>query len=227
MFAKEVWETLSKIDVSEHVEVKGNGNYKLTYLSWAWAWDVFMKHFPQAEYEWGEVRYFGTPEGNTAEVSCSITIKNGENSLTRIMTLPVMDKASKTNASKIDPSSRDISDAKMRCLVKCIAMFGLGHYIYAGEDLPEGTVKTDAERVQRHWSAVKECFDTVAAIKEGVANGTLDDAVGYYYDLTEDQQSALALAPTKGGIWTTQEYATFKSNEWGEAKNRLFNRSAA
>jgi hypothetical protein len=30
----------------------------------------------------------------------------------------------------------------MRCLVKCIAMFGLGHYIYAGEDLPLAVVDT-------------------------------------------------------------------------------------
>ena len=35
-----------------------------------------------------------------------------------------------------NPNSRHISDNKMRCLTKCISMFGLGHYIYAGEDLP-------------------------------------------------------------------------------------------
>jgi DNA-directed RNA polymerase subunit RPC12/RpoP len=31
----------------------------------------------------------------------------------------------------------DINKAVMRCLVKNLAMFGLGLYIYAGEDLPE------------------------------------------------------------------------------------------
>jgi len=40
------------------------------------------------------------------------------------------------NKAIVNPTSRDVSDARMRCLVKCIAMFGLGHYIYAGEDLP-------------------------------------------------------------------------------------------
>lgn len=216
-FAKEVWETLSKIDVSQHIEKKGN----LSYLPWAWAWDQLMRHYPQSEYEWGDVKFF---EDKTVEVSCYMNISDGEQAVSRSMTLPVMDNR---NNSLVSPTSRQISDTKMRCLVKCIAMFGLGHYIYAGEDLPEGTVKIDAERVNAHWQAVKECFDAVASIKNGVANGTLDDAVGFYYDLTEDQQKALALAPTKGGIWTPQEYATFKSNEWGEAKNRLFNRSAA
>ena len=30
----------------------------------------------------------------------------------------------------------DINTAIMRCLTKNLAMFGLGHYIYAGEDIP-------------------------------------------------------------------------------------------
>ena len=42
-----VWETLSGIDVSEHTEEK-NG---LTYLSWAWAWGIVKKHYPNANYE--------------------------------------------------------------------------------------------------------------------------------------------------------------------------------
>ena len=41
-----VWETLSKIDVSDHTEEK-NG---LTYLSWAWAWGIVKKHYPKATF---------------------------------------------------------------------------------------------------------------------------------------------------------------------------------
>ena len=33
--------------------------------------------------------------------------------------------------------ARKVSDAMMRCLAKCIACFGIGLYIYAGEDLPD------------------------------------------------------------------------------------------
>ena len=50
-----------------------------------------------------------------------------------MMWLPVMDYK---NQAIANPTARQISDTKMRCLVKCISMFGLGHYIYAGEDLP-------------------------------------------------------------------------------------------
>ena len=38
----------------------------------------------------------------------------------------------------------DVNKAIMRCLVKNLAMFGLGLYIYAGEDLPEDVAKDQA-----------------------------------------------------------------------------------
>jgi hypothetical protein len=42
------------------------------------------------------------------------------------------------NKAIAHPSSRDISDSKQRCLVKCFALFGLGIYIYRGDAVPEG-----------------------------------------------------------------------------------------
>lgn len=42
-----------------------------------------------------------------------------------------------TIVKRVDQASMfDINTAIMRCLTKCLAMFGLGLYIYAGEDLP-------------------------------------------------------------------------------------------
>ena len=120
---KEVWDVLSKVDVSEHTDDKGG----LTYLSWAWAWGTLMKHYPEAEYEIHEAKFF--PD-NSCEVGCTVTIK-GES---RYMWLPVMDFR---NNAIMNPDARKISDTKMRCLTKCISMWGLGHYIYAGEDLHE------------------------------------------------------------------------------------------
>jgi hypothetical protein len=45
---KSVWATLSAIDCSAKVEQKG----KLTYLSWAWAWQTLMEHYPDSTYEY-------------------------------------------------------------------------------------------------------------------------------------------------------------------------------
>jgi hypothetical protein len=61
-------------------------------------------------------------------VFASITIEEH----VREMWLPVMDNK---NNSIINPSSRQVSDNKMRCLVKCLSLFGLGLNVFAGEDL--------------------------------------------------------------------------------------------
>lgn len=126
MLAKEIWDTLSQIDVSNHVEKKGN----LSYLSWAWAWGVLMKHYPDTNYEF-EMEKF---DDGTVEVRVVVAITKDDNTVMRTMWLPVLDFKNKAIQN---PNSFDINKSKMRCLTKCLAMFGLGHYIYAGEDLPE------------------------------------------------------------------------------------------
>ena len=125
---KDVWDKLSKIDCSDKIQKKMN----LSYLSWAWAWGVLQEHYPQAQYIFyqgdNDVPYVQFPDG-TAEVRCRVSIDN----LSREMWLPVMDF--KKNAVQ-NPSSMEVNFAKMRCLTKCLGMYGLGHYIYAGEDVP-------------------------------------------------------------------------------------------
>lgn len=135
-----VWEDLSSVDCSEHIQKKMN----LSYLSWAWAWGILMTKYADAKLVWVDgVR--GYEDGirihpdDSVTVLCEIRIPTGSGSgsdspdLVREMWLPVMDH--KNNAIK-NPDSRKISDAKMRCKVKALALFGLAHYIYAGEDLP-------------------------------------------------------------------------------------------
>jgi len=131
--AKQIWDKLSKIDVNKHTEKRG----KLTYLSWAWAWGIMMDNYPDLTVKWqgkldenGVMRDVNIYPDGTATVNCTVTIGD----VTREMWLPVMDYMHKAIVS---PDARKISDTKMRCFTKCFAMFGLGHYIYAGEDVPE------------------------------------------------------------------------------------------
>lgn len=123
---------LLSINVSAHTEKKGG----LTYLSWAWAWAEVLKVDPLATWVVHTYGPQGTEQpcmwiGETAMVHTSVTIKGTR----RECMLPVMDN--RNNAMK-NPDSRKISDAIMRCMTKAISMHGLGLYIYAGEDLPEG-----------------------------------------------------------------------------------------
>jgi hypothetical protein len=141
---KSVFERLSAINVNDHVEKKSN----LTYLSWAWAWSKTKTECPDATYKILETEY---DEALGFMCHTNVTIQ-GE---TLEMWLPVMDGANKSmKKTAYSYSSRygdkqveaattfDINKTIMRCLVKNLAMFGLGIYIYAGEDLPEADVPT-------------------------------------------------------------------------------------
>lgn len=131
---------LLKINVNDHTEKKG----QLTYLSWAWAWAEVLKVDPTATWVVHTYGPQGSEQpcmwvGETAMVHTSVTV----NGLRRECMLPVMDN--KNNALK-NPDARKISDAIMRCMTKAISMHGLGLYIYAGEDLPEGEEPPQPEK---------------------------------------------------------------------------------
>ena len=150
--AKEIWDTLSQVNVNEHTEERGG----LTYLSWAWAWGVMMDHYPDLVIYWhgqkdasGVMRDVTTYEGGSASVNVTVTIGD----VSREMWLPVMDYRHKAIAH---PDARSISDCKMRCLVKCFALFGLGHYIYSSEDLPPKTSDTVKESKPKKETPKKE-----------------------------------------------------------------------
>lgn len=120
---------LLKINVNDHTERK-NG---LTYLSWSWAWAEVLKLDPQAT--WEAVEFDGMPvrflPDSSAMVKTAVTIKGH----TKTCWLPVMDHRNKAIKN---PDAFAINTALVRCLTKAISMHGLGLYIYAGEDLPEG-----------------------------------------------------------------------------------------
>ncbi len=134
---KEIWETLSQVDVSEYVEEKMN----LSYLSWSRAWYLLCQKYADAKYLYHEPKKF---EDGTMEVAVTITI--GECS--RSATLPVMDYK---NNSIINPDSRQINDNKQRCFTKAIAMFGLGISLYMGfsDDLPDESKDKKSEEVKK------------------------------------------------------------------------------
>ena len=130
MMEKSVFEVLNAIDCSEHIEKK-NG---LTYLSWAWAWQILKKHYPASTYtiyEDAQGRNFHT-DGRTCWVKTGVTVEGIEH----IEYLPVMDFR---NASILldKVTSFDVNKAIQRSLTKAVARHGLGLYIYAGEDLPD------------------------------------------------------------------------------------------
>lgn len=113
---------LRTINVSDHIDKK-NG---MSYLSWTYAVDTLLQADPTATWE-----FLPHLEINdTIMVRCQVHAFEK----TMFMQLAVFDF--KNQAIKT-PNAVQVSNSMMRCLVKCIACFGIGLYIYAGEDLPE------------------------------------------------------------------------------------------
>lgn len=160
---KELYEKLRGLNVVGHVEQK-NG---LNYLSWAWAWDEIMKTYPEASYE--IERFDNKPYLYDEKTGYMVFTKVKIQDMEREMWLPVMD--SNNNAmldheytyvvnkyewknkvrtkvgeetKKVEAATMfDINKTIMRCLVKNLAMFGLGLALYSGEDLPEEELTED------------------------------------------------------------------------------------
>ena len=117
---------LFEIDVAKYVEKKG----QFDYLSWPYAVAQLRLADPQAQWEvkrFNGLPYLVTDLGVFVEVA--VTVQG----VTLSQIHPVLDAK---NRPILAPTSFDINTSIQRCLVKAIALHGLGLSIYAGEDLP-------------------------------------------------------------------------------------------
>lgn len=153
---KSVFETLNAINVNDMVEKKKTEKSTLTYLSWSSAWQVVKEKFPDVEYEILRNPETNLPYWYDPLTGYMVFTKVSIEGQTYSMWLPVMDGTN--HAMKAEPyevqtkykkftvqaaTMTDINKTIMRCLVKNLSIFGLGLYIYRGEDLP-----TDTEQAQ-------------------------------------------------------------------------------
>ena len=167
------FEILNKVNVNGHTEKK-NG---LTYLSWAWAWAEVKKAFPDAFYTIYENAngWFYHTDGRTAWVKTGVTIEG----LEHIEYLPVMDfKNRSIPADQL--TSFDVNKAIQRSLTKAVARHGLGLYIYAGEDLPEGEEAPVPPKEAAEIAAVDQGIKNTKRLKDlgaktGLSGANLKD----------------------------------------------------
>ena len=184
-----VFEELNAINVNDKTEKKKSGSTELTYLSWTWAWAEVKKRYPDAHYE--IMMHDGLPyvydENTGYMVFTTVTIDG----ISHMMWLPVMDGANRAMKSKpytystkyngektVEAATMfDVNKTIMRCLVKNLAMFGLGLYIYAGEDLPE----TEAEEQKTAQEVAKKKLEKIDAgqieeLKKTLSENGIDEA---------------------------------------------------
>lgn len=154
------FEAAYSLNVNEKVEKREN----LSYLSWANAVAEFLKIYPSATYRIIKNPATNLPYFEDANTGLIVYTEVTVDGITREMWLPVMNSANKAmkltpyTYTKWDKVNRknieltveaatmfDVNKTIMRCLVKNFAMFGLGLYIYAGEDLPEAENNGNSE----------------------------------------------------------------------------------
>ncbi len=175
---------LYKIDCSGKVEKK-NG---LSYLSWAWAWAELKKVHPDATYTVYENAYGWNyhTDGRTAWVKTGVTV----NGIEHIEYLPVM--GVRNESIPLDNiTSFDICKSVQRALTKAVARHGVGLFLYAGEDLPEGVEKEPKPL-------------SPALVEEAKKYGITREKVAAYFKIaTEDvgdEQMAQALSAQKAAL---------------------------
>jgi hypothetical protein len=180
---KEAINALLATNVNNHTEKKNN----LTYLSWAWAWAEALKADSSATYK---VEMFGDKcfmdINGTAMVFVTVTMFG------KPMTcqLPVMDYRNKAIPN---PDAFAVNTAIMRCMTKALSLHGLGLYIYAGEDIPEGgaTIKpTDGIIVDKSRENI--IADVAIAVQDRFEASDLIGAYEEYLGIT-DQEEKVAL----------------------------------
>lgn len=200
------FEELLALNVNDKKEKRENGKTTLDYLSWVYAWAEFKKTYPNGDYE---IVKFSKDDhlvpymyDDIGYMVCT-RVRDGEGQELE-MWLPIMDSNNK--AMKTEPyeyttkygtktvesaSMFDVNKAIMRCLAKNIAMYGVGLYIYAGEDLPEKIAETTEEaevkkeEKRKSLSAIIRGCKTEAELKklytdyksEIVANNNLLDLI--------------------------------------------------
>lgn len=126
---------LSKINVNEHIEKKG----QFSYLSWPFAVAQLRLADPTATWE---VRRFDGLPFLRSETGYFVEVAVTVQDVTLSQVHPVLDGK---NRPLMEPTCFDINASIQRALVKAIALHGLGLYIYAGEDLPEAEGEAPAK----------------------------------------------------------------------------------
>lgn len=158
-----VFDTLSNVDVSNYIDKK-NG---LDYLSWATAYKLAKKEFPDLSYN---IIFFDGKPYYKDEVGYMVFTQVKVKGETIDMWLPVMDYR---NQSIKNPSMTDINKSIMRCLTKNLAMFGIGISLYAGEDLPsepdepKQVTKTAAKQQPKEIFKCVECGKAIEDYCDG------------------------------------------------------------
>ena len=184
MSEKSVFAVLSEIDITDKLKQK-NG---MKYLPWSSAWAITKELFPDATYVVNKTvegcLYHN--DGKTCWVEVSVTI-TGE---TQTEQLAVMNHRNQAIAFD-EVTSTDANKSIKRCLVKCLALFGLGLSLWNGEELNDAAKVTRDKKQKEAAAAEAERKKTEAAL--AVENNKILELCKEYQEAGVDRETMFAI----------------------------------
>ena len=140
-------------------------------------------------------------------------------------------------SSKINSTSA-LENCETSAVGRALAFFGLAGTEIASADEVAGAISAQGlaeatEFLVRHNEAVRNCYDEIFEIKQkiyqfrnsdGEEHGDAQvarDIADLWSDITNADKEALWMAPSKGGVFTTEERTFLKSNEFAQARKEI------
>lgn len=127
-------------------------------------------------------------------------------------------------ASKINRTSA-LENAETSAIGRALAALGLAGTEYASADEVANAIRqqNDGEFFE-FMATVRDHFDWIMYAKEAIANEDWQSLAGIWGDIDHETMATLFRAPSKGGIFTTEERAACKSNDaFNQARKELAN----
>jgi deoxycytidylate deaminase len=129
-----------------------------------------------------------------------------------------------TNINK----TSSLENCETSAVGRALAFFGLGGTFIASADEVADAEKQQAElavseRLKAHNAALRDHIESVCAVKVYLLNDQYSAAYEAIAEIPDEDKLCLWMAPSNGGIWTTQERAAMKSDEWTAARKEYHN----
>lgn len=119
-------------------------------------------------------------------------------------------------SSKINQTSA-VENCETSAVGRALAFFGIAGTEIASADEVAGAIAQQRqaevdEGLMAHAVAVRENLDEIHMMKTAMQEEDFMTAAGIFMDWDEDTLQALRRAPSRGGVWTTQEVALLKAD---------------
>lgn len=175
---------LQGANIDKYIDQKSTGKITLDYLSWGAAVDFFTKGCHQFGLDWTYCHRFIDMGARGSFVETTITITDAENGdqIEKTMSLPCM---TLTNQAAKEADVMVINKTQMRCLVKCMTLFGLGLKLYLKDFSELDNVKMASATKDEQQKKIATMKERIKAMLDKVDPATDTSEFARYADSTD------------------------------------------